>query len=514
MQDKRGSSATGGNPVAETLQHFSHDIRSAMSDVIGGLRLVDRDRLDAETQLQIDRVQAAGDTLAALVDAALMEAAGDARVARDDGAVMLDALLSALEGRWGGHAHENGAPFRIVRDGPLPDCILVSQVLLERILGNLIGNALRHAPEQGAYLAVHMRNPAGLTLCVCDCGAGYPQSILDQVREGVGAIPMGQSGGTGLGLRIAAELSGQIGASLTLSNTAPQGGGAAELVVPKDLLEQVDTQPTTVETPGLGGLQILVAEDNLTNQTILRQMLDGMGAETVFVADGAAALEALDRQAFDLALIDIEMPRVSGLDVLKAARARTDAVAQMPIVALTAYVLRDNREAIYEAGADGIIGKPISSAAEFGQAILRYAGRPMDRPGMQLAPEGENRLSGRHMNAARFDALLSVAGPSGQAELLQRLHEDLNAVLCALDQAIDTGDLSEVRAQTHILTAVAGAVGAERLNRVAEVLNVAAKRKRAGEMPSLYQPCRSGLRDLIAFVEAKAGEVGVSLSKG
>jgi signal transduction histidine kinase len=65
------------NAVAETLQLFSHDIRSAMSDVVGGLRLVDRDRLSPEAQTQIDRVQASADTLAALVDGALMAAAGD-----------------------------------------------------------------------------------------------------------------------------------------------------------------------------------------------------------------------------------------------------------------------------------------------------------------------------------------------------------------------------------------------------------------------------------------------------
>jgi CheY-like chemotaxis protein len=256
-----------------------------------------------------------------------------------------------------------------------------------------------------------------------------------------------------------------------------------------------------------------VAEDNLTNQTILRQLLGQMQADVLFVADGAAALELLDRQAFDIALIDIEMPRLSGLQVMQTVRARTDQVAAMPMVALTAYVLRDNREAIYAAGADGIIGKPISSGSEFGRAILRYAGRPAGLPEPEdvLAGGIAEDSFGRKMDQARFDALLEVAGTEGTVELLQRLHEDLCAVMAALDAGVGQGDIPEIRAQTHILIAISGAVGADRLYRLTEVLNIAAKRRRVDDLVALYAPCRTDLQDLITHVEDQAGAIGLSL---
>lgn len=498
--------------AAETLQLFSHDIRSAMSDVIGGLRLIDRARLCPEARIQIDRVQAAADTLAALVDGALMAAAGETLIHQDAGALLLEDWLAALNGRWSGRASEAAGRFALDRAGPLPGMLRVPSIALDRVVGNLISNALNHAPGTPVTLTLAGERGQGLTLTVTDGGPGYPQAVLDRVGRGDDVAPMGRSAGSGLGLRIAAELSRQIGGALGLANAAA-GGGAASLHLPETLLDWDATGAPAFALPDLGGLRLLVAEDNLTNQTILRQLLDRMQAELVLVSDGAAALDMLDRQPFDLALIDIEMPRLSGIQVMQAVRARADAVAQMPLVALTAYVLRDNREAIYAAGADGIIGKPISSGAEFGRAILRYAGRPtgLAEPEDVLARGAGDASLGVKMDHARFDALMEVAGPEGSVELLQRLHEDLCAVRDALDAGASTGAIPEIRAQTHILIAISGAVGAERLYRLAEVLNIAAKRRRIADLAALYAPCRADLQDLIAHVEAQAGALGVAL---
>ena len=499
-------------PASQSLQLFSHDIRAAMSDVIGGLRLIDRARLTPEAQIQIDRVQAAADMLAGLVDDALMAAEGETLLERPDGAVILSDWLAALNGRWSGRASEAGGRFRIERPDDLPTLLRLSQITLDRIVGNLVSNALRHAPGGLVTLSLHGVRGEGLTLTVTDDGAGYPDGVLDRIGRGEDAMPMGRHAGSGLGLRIAADLTREIGGRLSLANRA-EGGAAARLWLPERVLDRDAQVPAPAVLPDLGGLSILVAEDNLTNQTILRGLLGGMGAEAVIVPDGIAALEALGCRPFDIALIDIEMPRLSGLELMQAVRARGDHVAAMPMVALTAYVLRDNREAIYAAGADGIIGKPISSGADFGRAILRYAGRPAGLPEPEdvLAHGMSEESLGAQMDVARFEALLEVAGPD-RPELLERLHADLCSVRDALEQALARDDLAEVRAQTHILIAVSGAVGADRLFQLAEVLNIAAKRRRTGDLPALYAPCRDDLVDLIAYVARRAEGFGLRLA--
>jgi len=491
--------------ASETLQLFSHDIRSAMSDVIGGLRLIDRDRLSPEAQIQIDRVQSAADTLAVLVDGALMVAAGETLIQQDAEEVRVADWLAALNGRWSGSALATGGCFTLETGPRVPGTLLVPPISIDRIIGNLISNAINHAPGTPVVLTLGGARGKGVSLTVTDGGPGIPQAVLDRVGQGHDPAPMGRTAGSGLGLRIAAELSQQIGGVLTLE-TAPSGG-VARLHLPDARVGWDATGPASAPPPDLAGLRLLVAEDNQTNQTILRSLLSGMGAEAVFVADGVAALEMLDTRPFDLALIDIEMPRLSGIGVMQAVRARTDPVARMPMVALTAYVLRDNREAIYAAGADGIIGKPISSGAEFGRAILRYAGRPAGMAEPEDVLAGDAGL-GPKMDHARFDALLKIAGAQGSVELLHRVHEDLTSVQRALDTGVGRGDLSDIRAQTHILIAISGAVGADRLYRLAEVLNIATKRRRTADLAALYAPCRADLHDLIAHVETRASAIG------
>ncbi|MHA7888415.1 response regulator [Roseicyclus sp.] len=520
MRDAEGAEplipeAGRGSALAETLQLFSHDIRSAMSDVIGGLRLVDRARLAPEARLQVDRVQAAADALASLVDGALLAAAGDTLIQLDQPSFALEDLLAAQERRWCGHAQEAGGVFALLRDGPLPNRVQANQGMLDRIIGNLVSNALRHAQDAPVTLLVRADRQRGLEIIVRDDGPGYPAAVLDRVAHGADAAASGLRAGSGLGLRIAAELSAQIGATLALANPAG-GGGEGRVTLPPVALDWEGARPEPCEPPDLGGLRILVAEDNLTNQTILRQLLGQMRADAVFVGDGVSALERLGQERFDIALIDIEMPRLSGLEVMAAIRARSDATARMPLVALTAYVLRDNREAIYDAGADGILGKPISSARDFGAAILRYAGRTAGLPDPEevLAGGAEGAQFGRRLDVARFETLLDIAGADGCAELLSRLHDDLGAVLGALDRVIDGVDVSEIRAQTHILIAISGAVGAERLHRLAEVLNIAAKRRRVDDLSPLYRPCRAELSELIRHIEGVGARFGLRLGSG
>lgn len=482
----------------EVLQQLSHDIRSAMSDVLGGIRLVDTPRLDPQTQTQIDRVRAAADTLAALVDDALLTAAGETLIKDDTAGLDPTAWLAALDGRWSGRAAERGSRFMIRHNADLPKRLTVAPITLDRIIGNLVGNALAHAAGGDVTVTVTADRDTGLQICVIDEGPGFPDFVLENT-----SFPGTESGmsGTGLGLLIVRELSATVPAELTFSNDAQTGGARAHLMIAPRTLDWAGDGVAPCAAPDLSGLRILVAEDNLTNQTILRQMLDRMNADALFVVDGLAAMETLRRDTFDIGLIDIEMPRMSGLEVMEQVRATPGPIAKMPLVAITAYVLRDNREAIYAAGADGIIGKPISSGADFGRMILRHVGRPTGQPETQDVLSGAGL--GQKMDTDRLNRLLAAAGHHGSAELLDRVVEDLTSVLGGLDRAIAESAVPDIRGQTHILIAISGAVGADRLCQMAEVLNIAAKRHKLDQLAQIYGPLRLDLVDLMGLIAAR-----------
>ncbi|MBF9043641.1 response regulator [Rhodobacterales bacterium HKCCE4037] len=490
-QSRSGETKGPGAADKRALGHLSHDIRAAMSDVLGGLRLIDADWLDPRTRTQFDRVRASADTLAALVDHALFEASGEQPIARDQGPVVLEEWLASLEDRWRGQVSESGRSFRIHRYGDLPRQISVPPVQLTRVVANLIGNAFRHAANGDVTLDLAVGGDGALTISVQDQGAGYPQEVLEGRADG----GMGDQAGSGLGLKIARELSAELGIELAIENR-PQGARATLRLAPALLVGDGTAAPEAT-LPDLSALRIMVAEDNLTNQTILRHMMDDLGARTDFVMDGRAALRALTSDAYDIALLDIEMPEMSGLEVMEAIRAIPGEIAAMPLVAITAYVLRDNREAIYAAGADGIIGKPVSSAADLGHAILRHVGVTS---GDAILPDAAPN-DAVVLDRTRMDDLMEAAGPEGRAELLLRLGEDLSTTLETLDRAVAEKDSREIRAQTHILIAISGAVGADRLCNASEALNIAVKRKAVERFASLFPALRA---DLVALIDEVA----------
>jgi two-component system aerobic respiration control sensor histidine kinase ArcB len=493
-----------GGRTSEALQQLSHDVRSAMSDVLGGVRLVDTARLDPQTQTQIDRVRAAADTLAALVDDVLLTASGETLFADASSSVVVTDWLEATQNRWFGRAAERDCAFSISTHGDLPAVIEVPPVALDRIVGNLISNALLHGAGGAVCLDVRCTIEGALILSVRDEGAGFPTDVLSLSQDAKTKAP--DTRGSGLGLRIVRDLSAKIGAEVVLSNDAVTGGACACIALPAHLSNWSAKPKETMALSDLTGLRILVAEDNLTNQTILRQMLDQMGASSVFVADGLAAMDALQRDAYDLGLIDIEMPRMSGLEVMEQVRASSGDLARMPLVAITAYVMRDNREAIYAAGADGIIGKPVASGPDFGRAILRHVGQPVDLPPLQEV--GHSADLAQQMDSAQLDSLLAAAGHHGSAELLDRVTEDLTQVQTHLEESVATQNTDVIRSQTHILIAISGAVGAARLCQLAEVLNIAAKRGNMDQLPAIHASLNGDLMDLLDVIKDRTARLG------
>jgi len=482
--------------VRAAIKLYSHDIRAAVSDVIGGLRLIDRARLDSDTQDQVERVQIAGEALAELVDAALLELDGRADESAVDQVFDFRSFLAGVEMRWSGRAREQGLIFRLDVDRDVPERVSVARIKLDRILGNLIANALKFTDQGRVTLKVACRDDQ-LEFSVRDQGAGFSDTALERLFTPDGRPQDATRPGTGLGLHISKDLADSLGAELTVINL-PGHGAEVRLRLPPEGWQPDEAEPVL---PDLSDLSVLVAEDNETNQIIVRQMLERMGARMRLARDGVEALAALKVDRFDIALLDIEMPRMTGIEVMRDLRAR-GAVPETPLVALTAYILRDNREAIYAAGADGVIAKPIRSIQDFGQAIRRHVDRSGDGPAPVPDPEVTQRIG--QLDRNRFDAILQAAGPDGREEFLRHLLADLRSVARLLHAGVEGRDAGLVRAQTHILISLAGAVGADRLQGLAESLNATAHRGRLEEAPTLVATCRQALAILIEQVERRA----------
>ncbi len=249
-------------------------------------------------------------------------------------------------------------------------------------------------------------------------------------------------------------------------------GGAAPARGAATGLAMGETGP--LQSMPLAGMTVLLAEDNPTNQLVAVQMLESLGADVTLAVDGADALGILADQSFDVALIDIEMPRISGIDLIRRVRDEAGPVAAMPMIALTAYVMREQRAAIEQAGADGIIAKPILSIEKFGDDIIGFMQQRQDRlarPGSAEPVKGASTPATIDRNT--FNKLWESFEPAIRAELKTRVTEDIRAAAQTVGAAVRDRDLQRLRSGTHVLIAVAGVIGAHKLQSLARRLNSA-----------------------------------------
>lgn len=252
---------------------------------------------------------------------------------------------------------------------------------LRQILYNLISNALKFT-QSGEVRVTATHREGLLRLTVADTGVGMSPEVLSGLFtpfKQADSSTTRRFGGTGLGLAISRHLAGLMGGALEASSV--QGRGSTftfSLPLPqvkkgRAAAPAVSVTPQTLSVDARA-LRILAAEDNPTNQLVLKTLLHQAGIEPVLVENGQLAVEAWDAGSFDLLLMDIQMPELDGPAAARAIRRREleTGRARTPIIALTANAMSHQHAQYLEAGMDAIVTKPIDVANLFGaiEAVL------------------------------------------------------------------------------------------------------------------------------------------------
>jgi signal transduction histidine kinase/CheY-like chemotaxis protein len=238
-------------------------------------------------------------------------------------------------------------------------------VRLTQVLSNLLSNAVKFTPSGRVDLVVR-GGEAGLHFSISDTGIGFDQSVratLFQRFEQADLSIRRRFGGTGLGLAICQSLGALMGGRIE-ARSAPGMGSvfSFEVALERAIAETQAPQARPVEgVRGLRGVRILLAEDHPTNQKIVQIILDSAGVDLTVVENGRLALEILRREAFDLVLMDMQMPELDGLAATSMLRQREamEGLRRTPVIMLTANALDEHKRASREAGADRHLSKPL-----------------------------------------------------------------------------------------------------------------------------------------------------------
>jgi signal transduction histidine kinase/ActR/RegA family two-component response regulator len=363
----RDQADTANVAKSQFLANMSHEIRTPLNGVLAMADVMSRGELDDRQRKRLGVIRESGELLLAVLndvlDLSKIEA-GKLELTPAD--FNLSDLADACRKVYGVMAQEKGLRFDLTIEADAAGAWTGDRDRMRQIVGNLLSNAIKFTVE-GAVAARFSLSPSGaLRLTVADTGIGIASdklpTLFDKFVQADNSTTR-QFGGTGLGLAICRELAQLMGGQI-IARSAPGEGSTFTVDLP--LARGVEVLPDVLaagEAEENGGrpLRILAAEDNLTNQKVLRAVLCPLDIHLTITADGAAAVEAWRTGGFDLILMDIQMPVMDGVEATQAIRAeeRQRRAPRIPILALTANAMTYQVEQYLAVGMDGHVSKPI-----------------------------------------------------------------------------------------------------------------------------------------------------------
>jgi len=388
--EARETARTANRAKSNFLATMSHEIRTPMNGVLGMAQLMKRDETDPVQSGRLDVLIDSGEYLLSILndilDVSKIDAGKLELVPADED---LHGLLERLVAFWAPRAEERDVTLELRLAPDVPQRVYVDALRLRQVLFNLVGNALKFTDVGSVHVlaeaAIWDDDSVRLHLAVQDTGPGIAPQHLPQLFDRFSQADESESrrfSGTGLGLAIVKQLVELMGGRVWVESELG-AGSTFHLEIPVDVVEDAasgfgtdanEPQPMALET-----LRILTVDDNAVNLLVLDQLLTSLGHTVAKASSGAEALRALNDERFDLVLTDIQMPGLTGLDVLQALRTAPGPNQIVPVVALTADVTSGGRQSYLDQGFTEHAAKPIQLQDLLG-AIMRAmsAGPPSD----------------------------------------------------------------------------------------------------------------------------------------
>jgi PAS domain S-box-containing protein len=354
------------------LATMSHEIRTPLNGVLGMAQVLAADpELSAGHRDHIEVIRQSGESLLAILNDVLDLSKIEAgKLALETAQFDVREVAQTVQATFQAIADMKGLDFELSVDRAAQGVYEGDQVRVRQILWNLVSNALKFTERGGVKVRIG-HEKGDLSLTVFDSGIGMTAGQLSglfQKFEQADASTTRKFGGTGLGLAICRELAELMGGDIT-ATSAPGMGSTFTALLPLKKVAKVAPKPKPAKKAKAAPavevrpVRVLAAEDNAMNQLVLKTLLEQVGIAPVMVADGKAAVEAWEREPWDVILMDVQMPVMDGPTATAVIRTRErhEGRARTPIVALTANAMSHQIAEYLQSGMDAFVAKPIEA---------------------------------------------------------------------------------------------------------------------------------------------------------
>lgn len=353
------------------LSNMSHEIRTPLNGVVGLIDQLLNTDLNETQQKYASAINFSANTLISLVNQILdLSKINSKKLVLEQVDFDLKETVDSITRTFLSKANGKGIGLRAVVHQNVPRYICGDQIRFTQILMNLVGNAVKFTNKGGVDMVIgSQKNDDGVRLIieVNDTGSGIPKEQLETIFDPYNQASSETSrlyGGTGLGLSIARELVELYGGQINVTSKLGKGSTFSFELQMKEVKKtpqstsgtqtQLHHQPETT--------RILLAEDNVINQMVVKSILEPKGYQLTIVNNGQEVIEEIYKDSYDVILMDVQMPIMGGLDATRFIRNATEApLSETKIIALTASVLKEDIKACYNVGVNDFLSKPFKT---------------------------------------------------------------------------------------------------------------------------------------------------------